>query len=100
MIVEIAIIRAKAGQADAMCRGFQAARAVIAQADGYRGSVFHQGIEDPQRFVLRIEWDSAEGHMGGFRSSPEFQTFLQAIGPFVHDIDEMRHYQVMLAGGG
>jgi quinol monooxygenase YgiN len=53
--------------------------------------------EDPTQHVVRIEWDSEDGHMGGFRSSPEFRTFLAAVGPFVHDIEEMRHYQVTLA---
>jgi hypothetical protein len=47
--------------------------------------------------VVRIEWDSEEGHMTGFRQSPEFRGFLEAVGPFVHDIEEMRHYQVVVS---
>ena len=53
--------------------------------------------EDPTQHVVRIEWDSEEGHLSGFRQSPEFRRFFEAVGPFVHDIDEMRHYQVMLS---
>jgi quinol monooxygenase YgiN len=53
--------------------------------------------EDPAQYVVRIEWDSEEGHMTGFRQSAEFGRFLEAVGPFVHDIEEMRHYQVLLA---
>ena len=49
--------------------------------------------EDPTQYVLRIEWDSADGHMQGFRSSPEFRTFFAAVRPFVGDIAEMRHYE-------
>lgn len=44
-------------------------------------------------FVLRIVWDSLAGHLQGFRSSPEFRSFFQAIQPFVKQIDEMRHYE-------
>jgi quinol monooxygenase YgiN len=51
--------------------------------------------DDPTQYVLRIEWDSAEGHMQGFRRSPEFQRFLAAIRPYVGDIAEMRHYEVL-----
>ncbi|HEV8248634.1 MAG TPA: antibiotic biosynthesis monooxygenase family protein [Gaiellaceae bacterium] len=54
--------------------------------------------EDPTRHVVRIEWDSEEGHLSGFRASPEFRRFFEAVGPFVHDIEEMRHYRVTLAG--
>jgi quinol monooxygenase YgiN len=51
--------------------------------------------EDPDHFILRIEWDSEEGHLKGFRSSPEFRAFFAAVQPFVKDIEEMRHYEVL-----
>ena len=44
-------------------------------------------------YILRIEWDSAEGHLRGFRGGQEFPQFFAAIGPFVGDIREMRHYE-------
>lgn len=50
-------------------------------------------VEAPASYILRIEWDSAEGHMQGFRRGPEFAAFFAAIGPFVGDIREMRHYE-------
>lgn len=53
--------------------------------------------EDPTQHVVRIEWDSEQGHLSGFRRSPEFGSFFEAVGPFVNDIEEMRHYQVTLA---
>ena len=34
--------------------------------------------EDPTQRVVRIEWDSEEGHMSGFRQSPEFRSFFEA----------------------
>ena len=53
--------------------------------------------EDPNHYVLRIEWDSEEGHLKGFRSSPEFKTFFAAVQPYVKEIEEMRHYRLILA---
>jgi quinol monooxygenase YgiN len=50
--------------------------------------------EAPDHFILRIHWDSAEGHMQGFRSSPQFQAFLREIRPYVKNIEEMRHYEL------
>ena len=35
-----------------------------------------------------------DGHLEGFRKSEAFQVFLQAVRPFFHDIEEMRHYEV------
>lgn len=54
-----------------------------------------QGIEEPGNFIVRIEWDSVEGHMQGFRAGPEFQSFFAAVKPFFHSILEMKHYSVI-----
>jgi heme-degrading monooxygenase HmoA len=50
--------------------------------------------EEPELYILRIEWDSLEGHMKGFRSSPEFRDFYRYVQPFFNDIQEMRHYEL------
>ncbi len=51
-------------------------------------------VEESASYILRIEWDSAEGHLQGFRQSGDFRTFFQSIRPYVNDITEMRHYEV------
>jgi len=53
--------------------------------------------EDPAYYVLRIEWDSEEGHLKGFRTSAEFKSFFASVQPYVKHIEEMRHYQVFSA---
>ena len=52
--------------------------------------------EDPDHYILRIEWDSEEGHLKGFRTSLEFKAFFALVQPYVGDIQEMRHYKVIL----
>jgi quinol monooxygenase YgiN len=56
-------------------------------------------VEEPKNYILRIEWDSQDGHIKGFRTSPEFQTFYEAVRPFFNDIEEMRHYEVTHVSG-
>jgi quinol monooxygenase YgiN len=53
--------------------------------------------EDPAAYTIRIEWDSAEGHLQGFRGSPQFRRFFAAVQPYVDRIQEMRHYEVQAA---
>ena len=55
-------------------------------------------VEAPGSYILRIEWDSIEGHMQGFRRGPEFSSFFAAIRPYVGDIAEMRHYALTAVG--
>src|SRR5919108_633662 len=57
-------------------------------------------IEEPNNYILRIEWDSQDGHLKGFRASPKFQTFFEAVRPFFNDIKEMRHYELTRIAGG
>lgn len=54
--------------------------------------------EDQDSYTLRIEWDSEDGHLKGFRNSPEFKTFFASVQLYVNDIEEMRHYTVISAG--
>lgn len=50
-------------------------------------------LDEPRCYILRIQWDSVEGHMQGFRQSGEFRQFFAAIKPYVDHILEMRHYK-------
>lgn len=50
-------------------------------------------VEEPTAYVVRIGWDSLEGHLQGFRTSPQFREFFADVRPFVGDIKEMRHYE-------
>ena len=53
-----------------------------------------QGIEEPDNFIVRIEWDSVDGHENGFRNSAEFGAFFAKVKPFFPNIREMKHYQL------
>jgi heme-degrading monooxygenase HmoA len=66
---------------------------VILGADGHcLGHEIARGVEHPDRYVVRIEWDSVEGHEQGFRKSPAFSDFYALVKPFFDEIEEMTHY--------
>lgn len=50
--------------------------------------------DEPAKFILRIEWDSHDGHLKGFRASKEFKSFYNDIAEFISFIEEMRHYDI------
>lgn len=52
-------------------------------------------LDDANYYTLRIEWDSEEGHMKGFRTSAEFKAFLPLVMPYTKHLEEMRHYEVL-----
>lgn len=52
-----------------------------------------RSADEPECYVLRITWTSAEDHLHGFRRSRPFGSFLDAIQPYIDDIEEMRHFE-------
>lgn len=67
------------------------------------GYELSQGVEEPERYILRIEWTSVEDHLQGFRGGPHFPPFLASIRSYIQDIEEMKHYArtpVVSATGG
>jgi heme-degrading monooxygenase HmoA len=60
-------------------RGYAEAEAALVASPNCLGFELARCTEDPARYTLRIEWDSPEGHLHGFRKSSEFRTFFAAV---------------------
>jgi quinol monooxygenase YgiN len=94
MIVEYIRYKVPSGEADSLIKGYEAAGRSLQASSHCLGFELARCSESPDTFVLRIVWDSADGHLKGFRTSPEFGAFFRAIQPFVKSIEEMRHYDL------
>jgi quinol monooxygenase YgiN len=97
MIVEYIRYRIAAEQATAFEDAYRAAGASLDASPHCERYEVARCSEDSSAYVVRIEWDSVEGHMNGFRASPEFRSFFAAVRPFVGQIEEMRHYEIATA---
>jgi quinol monooxygenase YgiN len=91
MVIEY--IRYEVTDADALVLAYQEASNALDASPHCLSYELSRCTEEPSWFLLRIEWDSTEGHLQGFRKSPEFARFLQAVRPFLSQIREMRHYE-------
>lgn len=99
MVVEYIRYAVDDARAEAFDQAYRQAADALEASEHCQSYEVSRCSEDPTQHVVRIEWDSEEGHLSGFRKSPEFGAFFAAVQPFVNDIEEMRHYQVTLAGG-
>lgn len=97
MILELVDIRIAPGEQaafeEAVVRGITT---VIARAKGFRGYEVHHGIESPERYVLRIFWDTLEDHTVGFRESPLRDEWRAIVGAFFASPPAVEHFT---AGG-
>jgi len=94
MIVEYTRYKIDQSQREAFLDDYRKAAESLRAAENCLAYELTHCSEDEAYFILRLEWDSEEGHLKGFRSSPEFKSFFSLVRPYVIDIEEMRHYRL------
>lgn len=96
MILELADIRIQPGQNAAFEEAItRAAKTLIVQAKGAQGYKINRGIENPDRYVLQIFWDTLEDHTVGFRQSELFTQWRAIIGPFFASPPVVEHFDLL-----
>lgn len=100
MIIELIRYEVPAAQADAFVAAWRSASHELDASPHCLAWEVSRGHEEPQNFVVRIEWDSIAGHEEGFRRSPGFRSFFAAVRPYFDQIREMKHYERLLKGAG
>ena len=96
MILELADIRIQPGQQAAFDEAIErAVRTVASKAKGFRGFKINKGIENPERYILQIFWDTLENHTVDFRGSPAFTEWRAIVGPFFAAPPVVEHFDLL-----
>lgn len=95
MVVEYIRYRIDEARRDEFVVAYRKAVEALDDSPYCLGYEMAQCEEEPDRFVLRIDWTSTDDHLQNFRPSEQFRRFFPPIRPFVDDIEEMQHYQVV-----
>jgi heme-degrading monooxygenase HmoA len=83
MILERVEFTAKDGMAEAFAAAMDGtAMAILLRGEGCRSARAGRGVENPDKIILLVEWDSLELH-NQFRGSPPHVEFGGIVGPFV-----------------
>jgi heme-degrading monooxygenase HmoA len=98
MIVEYIRYKVDPGRANEFEQAYRRAGALLDASPHCQRWEAAGCVDEPDKQIVRIEWDSAEGHLQGFRQSADFKPFLEATQPFYKDIEEMTHYEVKASG--
>ena len=98
MVIEYIRYEVPAARHSAFIAAYQEAAAELEASEHCVCYEISQGAEEPDHFVVRIEWDSIEGHEKGFRGSALFATFFVKVKPFFAEIKEMKHYHLIKRG--
>ncbi len=96
MILEQAILHIKPGESGAFEKAFQKAQKVIMSMNGYMSHDVLKCIEEEDKYLLLVEWETIEDHETGFRKSDEYQEWKKLLHHFYDPFPLVQHYTSIL----
>jgi quinol monooxygenase YgiN len=94
MIVEYARYRISHDRREAFVEAYEQAATYLTASTHCLSYELSHCVEEQDRYILRIEWYSTQEHLEGFRKEPGFREFFRLVQPFLHEVEEMQHYEL------
>lgn len=91
-LLELARIDIKEGTNQEFEAALEMAKGVISQSKGFQSISSKKCIEQTNRYILLIYWETLEDHTIGFRESELFKEWRALIGPFFAEAPLVQHY--------
>jgi heme-degrading monooxygenase HmoA len=93
MILEVAILDIKPGQEMDFESDFAKAQSIISSMDGYISHQLQRCIEQDNRYILLVNWQTLEAHTEGFRLSKDYQEWKALLHHYYDPFPNVQHYQ-------
>lgn len=93
MVLEVAVLDVKRGQAREFEAAFAKAQRIISAMPGYISHQLQHCIEQPDRYLLLVNWQTLEDHTTGFRQSAEYKEWRALLHHFYDPFPEVQHYR-------
>ena len=93
MVLEVAILHIKQGRALAFEKSFNKASKIISLQKGYRSHELKKCMEQEDKYILLVHWETIEDHETGFRQSEAYQEWKQLLHHFYEPFPVVEHYQ-------
>lgn len=92
MVLEAAVICVKAGTCSDFESTFRKASELIARAPGYAGHELHKCVEEPDKYLMLVRWESISDHMAGFLKSEDYEAWQSMLRPYFAEPPAAQHY--------
>lgn len=93
MILEVAILNIKTGQSKAFENAFKKAQEIIASMNGCISHELKKCIEQEDKYILLVNWETVEDHESGFRKSNEYKEWKSLLHHFYEPFPTVEHYK-------
>ena len=92
MILEVAILDVLPGRSEAFERDFAEAQSLVAEIEGYQRHELRRCVEERDRYLLLVWWDTLEAHTEGFRGSPQYARWRELLHHYYDPFPTVEHY--------
>ena len=93
MILEVAILNIKKGQSKAFEKAFITAENIISAMTGYLNHSLKKCVEEDDKYILLVNWETIKDHEIGFRTSNEYQKWKNLLHHFYEPFPIVQHYK-------
>lgn len=93
MILEAAYLTVKSGEATNFENAFKQASSIISRMTGYIHHELQRCIEDTDKYLLLVQWETLEDHTEGFRGSDEYQEWKALLHHFYDPFPTVEHFE-------
>ncbi|WP_339893150.1 antibiotic biosynthesis monooxygenase [uncultured Algibacter sp.] len=93
MILEVAKLNIKKGLSAEFETNFKKAEKIISSMKGYISHQLKKCIEQNDKYILLVKWETIEDHEIGFRKSEEYQEWKALLHHFYKPFPEVEHYK-------
>ncbi len=95
MVLEVAILNVRTGEAAAFEAAFREAQRIIAASPGHQRHELRRCLEVEGRYLLLVWWDRLESHTQGFRGSAAYAEWRARLHHFYDPFPTVEHYGVV-----
>jgi heme-degrading monooxygenase HmoA len=93
MILEVAILQVKPSLTSEFEDNFNRASRIISKMKGYINHELQKCIEEQNKYILLVRWETLEDHTIGFRESKEYQEWKALLHHFYNPFPVVEHYE-------
>jgi heme-degrading monooxygenase HmoA len=95
MIREHAVLEVLPGREDDFEASFAQAKSLIADSPGFGGVTLDRCVEQPNRYLLLVEWETVEAHTEGFRGSERYGPWRELLHHFYEPFPVVEHHSTV-----
>lgn len=93
MILEVATLNIKQGLSVEFETSFKKAECIISSMAGYISHQLKKCVEQDDKYILLVNWETIEDHEVGFRESDEYQEWKALLHHFYEPFPIVEHYR-------